>query len=116
MPRKYHRPPTTKRRKTTRKTAIPYEGGPIDGGVETDIVTDDEALDDDAPLVAVDVSPNIPEEEDERPLTVTRSRAPGAPERHVNRDYSYVRSEIIRIAAIVVFLVVALSVTAYFRN
>lgn len=117
MPRKYHRPPSaaTKRRKT-RKSTIPYEIPQEGEGVVTDVEFDeDEALDEEAPLVAIDVTPDLPEEEDAGPLTVTKRRAVGAPERHVNRDYSYVRAEVVRIALLAGFLVVALAITAYFR-
>jgi len=37
-------------------------------------------------------------------------------ERHVTRDYSYVRGEIARIVAIAAFLIVALIITSILRN
>ena len=105
MPRKYHRPPAAKRRKN-RKTAIPYEPPvPAPDGAE-------EPLDEEAPLVAIDLSPDIPEPEDE-PLQSRPGH--GHPVRHVNRDYSYVGAEVLRIAALAAFLIVALAITAYFR-
>jgi hypothetical protein len=106
LPRKY-RPPATRRRKP-RKATIPYE-------FETPAQPDAEsngADQNEAPLVAVGVAEVEPEPED-RPL----GRAPVAQrgERHITRNFGYVRSEMLRIVAIATFLIVALAITAYFR-
>jgi hypothetical protein len=107
VPRKYHRPPAVKRRKS-RKTAIPYEPAP---GEEADGASE-LPLDEETPLVAVDLSPDIPEPED---VPLEERAGISGPVRHVNRDYSYVRSEMVRIIALAAFLIVALAITAYFR-
>lgn len=101
MPRKYHRPPdtTTKRRKT-RRSPVPYEfdAPPVETAVEEETFEDG----DDAPVAAE---------------VVRSAAAPGAArgERHVTVDYSYVRSEVVRIAVIMAFLIIALVITSIFR-
>jgi hypothetical protein len=110
LPRKYHRPlaTTTKRRKP-RKTAIPYEfeaapkeaAGDVEG-------SDAEGYEDDGGAVAVDTRPR-------RSVDMPVRDAHGRLERHVNRDYSYVRGEVIRIVLIAGFLLIALFVTSLFR-
>jgi hypothetical protein len=104
LPRKYHRPPTTKRRKE-RKTNVPYavpeEAMATNGGSVA--LEDDEGgvLEDGA---VVEAAP--PE-----------NRAPrGSAAGHIQRDYSYVRTELVRIAVVAAFLVVALIVTAILRG
>jgi hypothetical protein len=104
VPRKY-RPPTTKRRKA-RKATIPYE---FERPEETTIESN--GASEDNPLVAVDVA-EAPPEPDEIALPRGTTRA----ERHVARDYSYVRGEIVRIALIAVFLIIALIITGILRN
>jgi hypothetical protein len=106
LPRKY-RPPVAKRRKS-RKTPIPYEAAHVhdDSGDTLDAHEDGEA-----PLVAVDVAEPVPEPED-RPLRKV-SRTEG--ERHISRDYSHVRGELLRIVAIASFIIIGLIVTAVLR-
>ncbi len=108
MPRKY-RPPATRRRKK-RATAIPYESesGPAEAAaLGSDAGSEEEA----APLVAVGVAEAPPEPEG-RPQRAART----AGERHVARDYGYVRGEVLRIGAIATFIVVSLVITAILRN
>ncbi len=38
------------------------------------------------------------------------------PARHLVKDYSYVRGEVIRILGLATFLIVSLLITAFFRN
>jgi len=118
VPRKPHRPPsTTTRRRKQRKTAIPYEfeGGPAEADV--DAASDDgegwegeDIAASEATAVAVDERPRMRgrgpiEERDEH----------GRLERHVRRDYSFVRGEIVRIVAIGGSLVIALIITSILR-
>ena len=109
MPRKY-RPPAAKRRKN-RTSAIPYAADSSSEGTAA-LTADDDAPDDGASLLAVDVAEPPPEPED-RPLERPQ-RTVG--ERHVARDYSYVRGEVVRIAVIATFIVVPLVITAILRN
>jgi hypothetical protein len=109
LPRKYHRPPatTTKRRKP-RKTAIPYEFEAAPKEAEDVDGSDGEGYEDDGGAVAVDTRPA-------RSADAPARDAHGRLERHVNRDYSYVRGEVIRIVLIAGFLVIALFITSLFR-
>ena len=104
MPRKYHRPPdtTTKRRKS-RKTAIPYEfGAPPESADEFDEGAFEDG--DEVPLVSAELA-----------RETSRSGIAGKGERHVTVDYGYVRGEVIRIVAIIGFLVISLIITSIFR-
>lgn len=107
MPRKYHRPPdtTTKRRKS-RKTVIPYE---FEAPPESAADSSDSASEDSPEASAAPAATATLERE---PL---RGGMSGKAERHVTVDYGYVRGEVIRIAAIIGFLVIALVVTSIFR-
>ena len=105
MPRKY-RPPATKRRKE-RKTNIPYEVHPQEpatGGRTVGVAEEDAeaAVGQAHAAVTLKAEP-----------TAVELRRSG--ERHVNRDYSYVRGEVVRIAIIVGFLIISLIVTSFFR-
>jgi hypothetical protein len=110
LPRKYHRPPatTTKRRKL-RKTAIPYEfeAAPKEAARDVD-GSDAEGYQGDGGAVAVDTRPA-------RSGDMPVRDAHGRLERHVNRDYSYVQGEVIRIVLIAGFLLIALFITSLFR-
>ena len=107
MPRKFQQP--AKRRKS-RSTTIPYD---FEGDAPAASPADDEGpLDEEAPLLAVDVADPEPEAED-RPMRHLSSHAKAA--RHVSRDYAYVRGELVRIAAIATFLVVSLAITSVLR-
>ena len=117
MPRKPHRPPstTTKRRKL-RKTAIPYE---FEVGPAAAVV--DEAPDDgegwegedisaaEATAVAVEERPRM------RSGPIVERDEHGKVERHVRRDYSFVRGEVLQIVVIGGFLVIALIITSILR-
>jgi hypothetical protein len=103
VPRKYHRPPdtTTKRRKS-RKTAIPYE---FEVPPESTGVFDDEVMEDgEMPLASAELA-----------RETARSSIAGKGERHVTVDYGYVRGEVVRIVAIIGFLVISLVITSIFR-
>ncbi len=107
MPRKY-RPPAARRRKN-RATNIPYQPGAPD---ENNSWTSEAIVENGAPAVAIDDATE-PEPMVER----AQPRSADAPrERHVTRDYSYVRGEIVKIAVIASFLIIALMITAFFRN
>lgn len=118
MPRKPHRPPstTTKRRKP-RKTAIPYEfeAGPAEAAV-------DEASDDGEGWEGEDIADSEATAVAVEERLRVRGRGPvverdehGKVERHVRRDYSFVRGEIVRIVAIGGALVIALIITSILR-
>jgi hypothetical protein len=111
VPRKYHRPPatTTKRRKP-RKTAIPYEfeAAPPEAAADDVDGAEAEGYEDDGGAVAVGTRLA-------RPADTPVRDAHGRLERHVNRDYSYVRGEVIRIVVIAGSLFIALIITSYFR-
>ena len=118
MPRKYHRPPDTTKRRKPRKTTIPQSGDSPD--VNGDAELEEGVLE--APITAVSVADPEPEAEDSPLLrgilrsAAARTAAPGATERHVGRDYSYVLGDVIRIAAIAAFLVTSLILTAILRG
>lgn len=116
MPRKYHRPPDTTKRRKIRKTISPADDSIVENG---DTPESDEGLD--APITAVSVADPEPEAEDSPQLrgilrrAEARGAVPSASERHVARDYSYVVGDVIRIAAIATFLIVSLVITAILR-
>ena len=113
LPRRYHRPPAVKRRKSRRSgPTTPYEAGVSpEGGVP-------------AGLSAEESSDEEWEEEGEEyeeepaPVAAASEARPG-PDRvaahHIQRDYSYVRSELTRIAVLAVILLAALLVVAVLR-
>jgi hypothetical protein len=106
LPRKY-RPPAKRRKNRT--TNIPYEG-------EVSTVADGEwtaEAEAEAPVaVAVETeAPPVADPDPEQPRSRDVPR-----DRHISRDYSYVRGEIARITAIAAFLIAALIITAIFRN
>jgi hypothetical protein len=112
LPRRYHRPPAVKRRKTRRPDSpAPYEvPEDTDGGVSTDLSTDN-LLDD-----TWDEADEV--EDSASDVGVTAAAAEVSPRdsvRHVQRDYGYVRSELIRIAVLAAVIIVALMVIAVLR-
>lgn len=117
MPRKYHRPPDTTKRRKIRKTISPADDTIVENG---DAPESDEGILE-APITAVSVADTEPEAEDSPQLrgilrrAEARGAAPSASERHVARDYSYVFGDVIRIAAIATFLIVSLVITAILR-
>jgi len=102
LPRRYHRPPTAKRRKAKRiGSQEPVEGRPIDGaeaGASPSEDGYDEAWD---------------EEYEEAPVVVVETQRDRS--QHLQRDFSYVRSELIRVGVIGTFLVVSLVITSVLR-
>lgn len=104
MPRRYHRPPSTKRRKP-KKTTIPYafEAEPEPAGVE-------------APVAAPALEAEELEEPALEPAVVTRPSGEKRPSeagvRHITRDYRYVRSEVIRIVLVAGLLLTCLVIAA----
>ncbi len=112
LPRKYHRPPAVKRRKS-RKTTVPYIVDeplpPEDGG--TPAYTSSESVGTAELPAQFQAGPTVSLAED-RGATSQRARAGS---RYINRDYSYVRREIVRIAGVAGFLIVSLIITAILR-
>lgn len=105
MPRKY-RPPA--KRNKNRTTNIPYQSGAAD---ESNTWASEPVPGTTARAVAVDVV-EIRAEAVDRPGT----REVGLPrERHVTRDYGYVRGEIAWSAVIATFLIITLIVISIFR-
>jgi len=112
LPRRYHRPPTVKRRKTRRPgSPIPLEET---AGVESGLSTD---------VSSEDLSDEEWEEEGEVEDSVSAATTVAAakqessrdPVRHIQRDYGYVRSELTRIAAMAAIIVLGLAVVAIIR-
>ncbi|HSP55026.1 MAG TPA: hypothetical protein VLS25_05505 [Dehalococcoidia bacterium] len=100
MPRKYHRPPAVKRRKA-KKTSYLYPGSP-----------EPEADEDTEVSAAPD---ELDEEEWEETFPVGGAKGRAAT-RHLVKDYSYVRSEVMRILGLAAFLVISLTLTAVLRG
>ena len=103
MPRKYHRPPTTKRRKSKKTLPYTFEAPPEpEEDADTELSASAEELD----------------EEDwtrEAAAQVEESgRKPAS--RHLVKDYSYIQGEVVRILALGTFLIVSLLITAALRN
>ena len=107
MPRKYHRPPATKRRKSKKASPYTFEGVPEpDENEESELAASTDELDqEDWPGEARVTS--AAEE--------TRSKG-RASIRHVVKDYSYVRGEVVRIVSIGAFIIAGLVITALLRN
>ena len=106
MPRKY-RPPAARRRKN-RTTNIPYDTGVAE---ENNTWATPEPVAE-SPEVEVTVEEAVSE------ASATRGEGSVSlpKERHVSRDYSYVRGEIARILVIASLLFVGLIVVAILRN
>lgn len=112
MPRKY-RPPAARRRKSKRQT--PYYVEPLpdssdesaaQDGAGASILQDAEA--EAAVLVAAPKSAPV------QARAADRSAATVA--KHIAKDYSYVRAEVMRILLVAGFLIVSLIITALLRN
>ena len=118
MPRKYHRPPTTKRRKS-KKTSSPNVLEPLPES-QTDhsaaTVDEDEAAEDYGEPVETE---EYVDEEDEvyeaAPAQVAAAAKKARPVRHLVADYTYVLTEIRMSIALAIFIIVALAITAIFR-
>ncbi|MFQ5471874.1 MAG: hypothetical protein ACE5FA_03165 [Dehalococcoidia bacterium] len=114
MPKKYHRPPATKRRKSKKSTTSPriLEPLPEDNtdhstAVVEDAASDelDEAYDDEAYDDAEEPAEPAPSAVFERRTQVS----------HLVTDYSYVLTEIKLSLGLAAFLIVALVITAILR-
>jgi hypothetical protein len=110
LPRKY-RPPAARRRKNKKQAPYYVEPLPQSPGAATttdgaEAVLTDEAEEEDVLL----------EEETQPVQTRQRERATATPVKHMTKDYSYVRSEIKRIALVAGILIVALIITAILRG
>ncbi len=113
MPRKYHRPPDTTKRRKIRKTSIPQSGEQPDDFVDAP-ESENGALD--APVAAVSIANPAPEAEDSPKLKGTlRAAAASGSDRHVGRDYSYVVGDLLRVSVIAAFLIISLIITAVLR-
>ena len=107
MPRKY-RPPAAKRRKSKKSGPYVYEGAPEPGeGEDTELTAAPDELDDEE--WAGDAQATV--------VTSADGRAKGrAATRHLIKDYSYVRGEVVRILGLAAFLITSLLITAVLRN
>jgi len=109
LPRRYHRPPAVKRRKPKKTSpGLTYEDlvGPDNGDAPSSGVTAPSEMRTYSPVAApVDRGPS-------------RSSGPATSagaSKHVTRDYSYVRREVVRILAVAGFLLVSLIITSILR-
>ncbi len=107
LPRKY-RPPAAKRRKSKKTGPYVYEGAPEpEEGEDTEVAAASEELDDEE--WAGDPGATV--------VAAAEGRQKGRePARHLVKDYSYVRGEVIRILGLASFLIVSLLITAVLRN
>ena len=106
MPRKYHRPPATKRRKPRKGSPYSFEGAPEpDGTEDTELAASTDELDEEdwAGEARVAAAP-------------AGTRQKGRPVQHLVKDHSYVRGEVARIVALGMFIIVSLVITALLRN
>ena len=104
MPRKYHRPPdTTSKRRKTRRSSIPYE---FETPPVEEPIAEDETSESGDGAIATSPEPAR--------LGTSGSEASKA-ERHITGDYGYVLGDVLRIAAIMAFLVIALTITSILR-
>jgi hypothetical protein len=101
LPKKYHRPPTSKRRKSKKSVSYDFIPAPDTTTVDTTAVGLEEPP---APRQA----PETRERED-RP---ERIRPSG---RQAVRDYSYVRDEVVRIAALTAMVLAVLIIAGILR-
>jgi len=107
LPRKYHRPPTVKRRKPKKTAPYVFQGTPEPGnGDATELVSPEEELEEDEERYAGSAR---------APAVGGRGQA-GAATKHLVKDYSYVRAEIVRILGLAAFLIVSLAITAILRG
>jgi hypothetical protein len=109
MPKKYHRPPATKRRKSKKSTTTPrvLEPLPEDNTDHSTAVVQDAAPDDqdEAYDDAEETVEPVPSAAFERRTHVS----------HLVMDYSYVLKDIRLSLGLAAFLIVALVITAIFR-
>jgi hypothetical protein len=109
LPRKYHRPPAVKRRKSKKAPPFVSEGAlePDSGdGADLMIPADEFEGDDgdtDEPVAA-------------QQFVAGEQKKSRAPSRHLVIDHGYVRSEVVRTLGLAAFLIVSLVITAILRN
>jgi len=112
LPRRYHRPPTVKRRKARR----PGSAGPNEDTIGPEAAVGAATPLDDFSDEEWDEGEEV--EDRVQPVAVVETPAQSATRaaaRHIQRDYSYVRSELTRIAVLAVVLLAALMVVAILR-
>jgi hypothetical protein len=110
LPKRYHRPPTVKRRKARRPgqpTPFEEESPPEVAGPEA--AASDEFDEEDWEETG------SADEEDLAPANVSGRRESPDGVRHIQRDYSYVRSELQLIAVVAGVLIVALAIVSILR-
>jgi hypothetical protein len=108
LPRKYHRPPAVKRRKARRPGPdAPLAGGPLDGS-ETGATSSEDGFDEEW-----DEADDY--EEEPAAAAVAQTSAVRDRSQHLQRDFSYVRDDLIRVAVLATFLVVSLVITSILR-
>ena len=107
MPRKYHRPPAAKRRKSKKASPYTFEGAPEPyANEESALAASTGGLDQEDWPGEARVTSSAEE-------TSSKGRASI---RHLVKDYSYVRGEVVRIVGIGAFIIVGLLITALLRN
>lgn len=114
MPRKYHRPPTTKRRKR-KKSATPnvYEPLPEESQTDHSTAAIGDADSEDAPAEAPVARQEQAAQERATPSDFGARKA--RPARHLVTDYTYVVDEIKLSLGLATFLIIALVITAILR-
>jgi hypothetical protein len=107
LPRKYHRPPTVKRRKARRTGPdAPLTGKSVDGSEMGAISAED----------GFDEEWDEADEFEEEPAAAAVATSAGRDRsQHLQRDFSYVRSDLIRVTVVGTFLVVSLVITSILR-
>ncbi len=108
MPRKYHRPPAVKRRKSKKTSPFVSEGAPEpENGQDTEVAAAPDELDDEEWAGNAQATVAVAAEGREK------SRAPS---KHLVIDHGYIRSEVLRTLGLAAFLIVSLVITAILRN
>ncbi|HUF54394.1 MAG TPA: hypothetical protein VMR52_11565 [Dehalococcoidia bacterium] len=107
MPRKY-RPPASSKRRKPRTVEYDFPTAPEDASTETAVA--DEAAED-----YEDDDIDYADEAVIETRTPTGRSIADRPERHVRRDYSYVRSDVIRIGIFAAVLIVAIIIGGIIR-
>ena len=102
------RPPAAKRRKSKKTGPYVYEGAPgPEDGQDTEVAAAPDELDDEEWAGDAQAAVAVAREGS------SKGRAPA---RHLVKDYSHVRAEVIRIVELAAFLMVSLVITALLRN
>jgi hypothetical protein len=102
LPKKYHRPPTSKRRKA--KKSVSY-----------DFIPSPDATTVDTTAVGLEEPPPAPRETPEARDREERSERLRPASRQAVRDYSYVRDEVVRILALTAVVIVVLIIAGILR-